>query len=188
MNTNLSILFEPFQIKDMKLKNRIVMPPMHSKMASESGEVTDRMLSYLMERARGGVGLIVLENTCIDWEYARAYGNPITIHDDVCRSGLSNLTLAVHRYGAKIVTQLHHVGRQNLRSNIKGGKAPLAPSAVKSKVGGDMPRALQEDEIEVIIQQFVEAARRTKDAGFRRCRTTRRPWVSFYAIFLTLHE
>ena len=162
----LSILFEPFQIRDMKLKNRMVMAPMHTKFASESGEVTDRLVSYLVERARGGVGLIILENTCIDWVYGRAAGNPVTIHDDLNRCGLSNLALAVHRYGVKIVTQLHHTGRQNLRSNIVGGKSPVAPSPVKSKIGGDEPRALEENEIEEIIQKYVDGARRTKEAGF----------------------
>jgi 2,4-dienoyl-CoA reductase-like NADH-dependent reductase (Old Yellow Enzyme family)/thioredoxin reductase len=166
MDKNLAILYEPFQIKRMKLKNRIVMAPMHTKMASESGEVTDRMIAYLVERARGDVGLIVLENTCIDWLYGRAYGNPVSIHDDLCRSGLSNVALAVHRYGAKIVTQLHHTGRQNTRANIDGRLAPVAPSAVKSHIGGDMPRPLEEHEIQGIIQQYVDAARRTKDAGF----------------------
>jgi 2,4-dienoyl-CoA reductase (NADPH2) len=166
MDKELGVLYEPFQIKGMRLKNRIVMAPMHTKFASESGEVTDRMIRYLVERAKGGIGLLILENTCIDWIYGRAAGNPVTIHDDLCRSGLSNVALAVHRYGVKIVTQLHHTGRQNLRSNIGGGMAPVAPSVVKSKIGGDEPRALSEEEIERIIQMYVDAARRTKDAGF----------------------
>jgi len=166
MKEDLSVLSEPITINGMKIKNRIVMAPMHTKFASESGEVTDRMIAYLVERARGGVGLIILENTCIDWIYGRAAGNPVTIHDDLNRSGLSNIALAVHRYGVKIVTQLHHTGRQNLRSNIGGRKAPVAPSPVKSKIGGDEPRALEEHEIEEIIQMYVDAARRTKDAGF----------------------
>ena len=135
MNENVNLLFEPFQIKNLGLRNRIVMAPMHTKFASESGEVTERLTSYLVERARGEVGLIILENTCIDWVYGRAAGNPVTIHDDLNRTGLSNLTLAVHRHGAKIVTQLHFTGRQNLRSNIVGGMAPVAPSPVKSKIG-----------------------------------------------------
>ena len=166
MNEKLAVLYEPFQLKGLELKNRLVMAPMHTKFASEAGEVTDRMISYLIERARGGVGLIVLENTCIDWIYGRAAGNPVTIHDDLCRSGLSNIALAVHRYGTKIVTQLHHTGRQNLRSNIGGGLQPVAPSVVKSQIGGDEPRALEDHEIEEIIQMYVDAARRTKEAGF----------------------
>ena len=166
MNEQLSILFEPFRVKGLELKNRLVMAPMHTKFASESGEVTDRLIAYLAERARGGVGLIVLENTCIDWVYGRPMGNPVSIHDDMCRSGLSNIPLAVHRYGARVVTQLQHTGRQNVRSNIPGALQPVAPSAVKSKRGGDLPRALQEEEIEAIIQMFVEGARRSREAGF----------------------
>ena len=166
MNKQLSILYEPFRLKGLELKNRLVMAPMHTKFASESGEVTDRLIAYLAERARGGVGLIVLENTCIDWVYGRPAGNPVAIHDDMCRSGLSNIPLAVHRFGARIVTQLQHTGRQNLRSNIPGGLQPLAPSPVKSNRGGDEPRALQELEIEEVIQMFVDGARRTKEAGF----------------------
>ena len=166
MDPQLSILFEPFLLKNVELKNRLVMAPMHSKFSSESGEVMDRMTAYLEERARGGVGLIVLENTCIDWVYGRPLGNPVTIHDDMCRSGLSNIPLAVHRYGARIVTQLQHTGRQNLCSNIPGGRQPLAPSAVKSNKGGDEPRALEEQEIEEIIQMFADGARRTRESGF----------------------
>ena len=166
MDKQLSILYEPVRLNGLELKNRLVMAPMHTKYASESGEVTDRLISYLAERARGGVGLIVLENTCIDWVYGRPMGNPVSIHDDMCRSGLSNIPLAVHRYGARIVTQLQHTGRQNVRSNIPGGRQPVAPSAVQSSRGGDLPRALQEEEIEAIIQMFVEGARRTREAGF----------------------
>ena len=166
MNEQLSVLFEPFSMQGLELKNRLVMAPMHTRFASESGEVTDRLIAYLAERARGGVGLIVLENTCIDWVYGRPMGNPVSIHDDMCRSGLSNIPLAVHRYGARVVTQLQHTGRQNVRSNIPGGQQPVAPSAVKSNRGGDLPRALQEEEIEAIIRMFVDGARRTREAGF----------------------
>lgn len=166
MNQNLSILYEPFRLKNLELKNRLVMAPMHTKFSSETGEVTDRLSAYLEARARGGIGLIVLENTCIDWVYGRPAGNPVTIHDDMCRSGLSNIPLAVHRHGARIVTQLQHTGRQNVRSNIPGGMQPLAPSAVKSNRGGDEPRPLEEHEIERIIQQFVDGARRSKESGF----------------------
>jgi 2,4-dienoyl-CoA reductase-like NADH-dependent reductase (Old Yellow Enzyme family)/thioredoxin reductase len=161
-----SQLFEPISINGMRLKNRIVMAPMHTKFANELGGVTDRLIAYHVERARGGVGLIVLENTCVDWEFGRATGNPVTIHDDIFRGGLSDLTEAVHRYGAKIIPELHHAGRQNVRANIVGYEQPIAPSAVRSTVGGDEPRAMSEEEIEKTINQFVEGARRAQEAGF----------------------
>ena len=129
MNETVAALFEPFQIKNMRLRNRIVMAPMHTKFASESGEVTERLTSYLVERARGEVGLIILENTCIDWVYGRAAGNPVTIHDDLNRTGLSNLTLAVHRHGAKkspsyttrkAEPQVQHSGRYGAGRSFPG--------------------------------------------------------------------
>ncbi len=63
----LTKLFEPIYINKMRLENRIVMPAMHTRFASESGEMTDRLIDYYVERAKGGVGLIILENTCIEW-------------------------------------------------------------------------------------------------------------------------
>jgi 2,4-dienoyl-CoA reductase-like NADH-dependent reductase (Old Yellow Enzyme family) len=159
-------LFKPVSIGSMRLKNRIVMSPMHTKFANELGGVTDRLVSYHVERAKGGVGLIVIENTCVDWELGRATGNPVTIHDDLFRGGLSDLVEAVHRHGAKIVPELHHAGRQNVRANTVDHKQPIAPSAVQSKVGGDEPRAMNEEDIEKTIQQFVDGARRAKECGF----------------------
>ncbi len=158
-------LLEPITIKDMKLKNRISMAPMFTKYASESGEVTDKFIEYILRRAKSGVGLIILENTCINWKQGRIYGNPIAIHDDRFLPGLNELTKRVHRYGTKIIPEIHHVGRQVFSSNLEG-RSPLAPSAVKSKVGGDMPKAMTEKEIEETIEDFAEAALRAKKADF----------------------
>ncbi len=158
-------LLDPITINGMKLKNRISMAPMFTKYASESGEVTDKFIEYILRRARSGVGLIILENTCINWKQGRIYGNPIAIHDDRFLPGLNELVKRVHRYGAKIIPEIHHVGRQVFSSNLEG-RPPLAPSAVKSKVGGDMPKAMTEKEIEKTIEDFAEAALRAKKAGF----------------------
>jgi 2,4-dienoyl-CoA reductase-like NADH-dependent reductase (Old Yellow Enzyme family)/thioredoxin reductase len=159
-------LFEPINIGKVRLRNRIVMAPMHTKFANELGGVTDRLIQYLVERARGGVGLIIVENTCVDWELGRATGNPVTIHDDLFRGGLSDLVEAVHRYSAKIMPELHHAGRQNVRANTVGYQQPIAPSVVQSTVGGDEPRAMTEEDIERTIVQFVDAARRAQEVGF----------------------
>ena len=138
---------------------------MHTKYASESGEVTDKLIEYFVARARGGVGLIVVENTCVDWDLGKGDGNPVTIHDDRFRPRLHELVKAVHKYGTKIITELHHVGRQTFRSNL-GGRTPVSASAVQSEVGGDMPREITEQEILATVQNFRDAARRTKEAGF----------------------
>ena len=154
-------LFEPIAINSMQLKNRIVMPPMFTEFASATGEMTERLIQYHVERAKGGVGLIIVENTCIDWETGRALGNPIRLDDDIYIPGWHDLAVAVHRYGAKIASQVHHAGRQR----TVGPRQPVAPSPIPCKVCGTVPRALTGDEIEKVIQQYVEAAVRTKRAG-----------------------
>lgn len=158
-------LLQPIKINGLSLKNRISMAPMYTKYASESGEVTDKLIEYFVRRAKSDVGLIILENTCIEWEQGRIYGNPIAIYDDRFIPGLNELVKAVHRSGSKIIPEIHHVGRQVFSSNLKG-KPPLAPSAVKSKVGGDMPKAMTEEEILKTIEAFAAAALRAKKAGF----------------------
>ncbi|MFN2311395.1 MAG: FAD-dependent oxidoreductase [Spirochaetia bacterium] len=165
MTAETNPLFQPIRIRNLTIKNRISMAPMHTKYASESGEVTDKLIEYFVARARGGVGLIVVENTCVDWDLGKGDGNPVTIHDDRFRPRLHELVKAVHHHGAKIITELHHVGRQTFRSNL-GGRTPVSASAVQSEVGGDMPREITEQEILNTVQNFRSAARRTKEAGF----------------------
>ncbi|UCG54912.1 MAG: hypothetical protein JSV32_01440 [Dehalococcoidia bacterium] len=58
-------LFDPIVIKELKLKNRLVMAPMATNMATDQGEVTDRHLNHYTARAKGGVGLIILEHNYV---------------------------------------------------------------------------------------------------------------------------
>jgi len=58
-------LFDPINIRGLSLKNRLVMPPMATGMATEDGEVTDRHIKHYTTRARGGVGLIIIEHTYV---------------------------------------------------------------------------------------------------------------------------
>lgn len=164
--SDLAPLFQEGRIGNLTLKNRLVQAAMHSRFATEFGEVSERLIAYLTTRARGGVSMIILENTAVDWEYGRAAGNPVRIDDDVFVTGLHDLVHAVHREGVKIASQLHHAGRQNMSANIVGGKAPMAPSPIQSNVGGDLPKEMTEEEIELVIDQFRQGARRTRQAGF----------------------
>jgi 2,4-dienoyl-CoA reductase (NADPH2) len=112
---------------------------MYTMYASAFGEVTERMIKYFVRRAKGGIGMIVLENTCIEWDYGRVDGGrSVAIHRDCFIPELHRLVESVQRHGVKIVTQLQHVGRQTFSSNIDG-RQPIAPSAVQSKVGAICP-------------------------------------------------
>jgi len=159
-------LFEPARIGKMELKNRIVMAPMHMGLASASGEVTQRMTEYYVERAKGGVGLIILENTCVDWPRGKVSPNPLRIDDDRFVQGLNDIAEAVHPYGVKLATQLQHTGRQTNSKYLEGAQM-VAPSAIpSSQAGGEIPRELTIAEIEDIEKKFVDGAYRTMLAGF----------------------
>jgi 2,4-dienoyl-CoA reductase (NADPH2) len=155
-------LFSPIKINTMNLKNRIVMTAMHLGYTPE-GEVTDRLVDFYAERARGGVALIIVGGCPID-EYG---GMPsmICINHDRYVPGLQKLTRGVHEGGAKIAAQLYQAGRYT-HSSMIGGRKPFSASAVRSKLTGETPRALELDEIPGVQDKFAEAALRAIKAGF----------------------
>ena len=80
------------------------MPAMASKLPDESGAVTNRMIDFYVARARGGVGLIITENTCIDWPTGKAAQNPLRIDDDKYIMGLNDLAEAVQASAKSVQT------------------------------------------------------------------------------------
>jgi 2,4-dienoyl-CoA reductase (NADPH2) len=159
-------LFQPGRIGQMQLRNRFVQAPIFTQFASTFGEVDDKLIDYHRARARGGVGLIITENTSIDWEVGRTAGHPIRIDHDRFIGALSNLVDAVHGEGAKIAVQLHHTGRQNSQGNTERNEPPLAPTAGITSAFGTPPRAIEEHEIPGLIDKYVQGARRAVAAGF----------------------
>lgn len=156
-------LFEPFQLGQLSLRNRIVMPPMGTNYGSPQGYVTDQLLNYYEERAKGGVGLVIVEATCVDFPVGKGFARQMSIDDDKFIPGFSQLVHAVHHHGAKIALQIHHAG--NAAKSSISGLQPVAPSPLP-RPDCDIPRELTVREIEDIIFRFVSAARRAKKAGF----------------------
>lgn len=156
-------LFEPFKIGTMELKNRIVMPPMGTNFSAEDGSVTKRLKNYHVERAKGGVGLIIVEGTYVE-PRGRGSVRQLAVDHDNKIPGLRELTTAVRANGAKIALQLIHGGRQSLSSVI--GTQPVSASEVFCRLTGETPRALSVQEIRDVVEAFAEAARRAKEAGF----------------------
>jgi 2,4-dienoyl-CoA reductase-like NADH-dependent reductase (Old Yellow Enzyme family)/NADPH-dependent 2,4-dienoyl-CoA reductase/sulfur reductase-like enzyme len=169
---SLDALFEPFSIRNLTLKNRLVQTSMYSWFATSEGEVSERHLAYMVERAKGGAGLIMVENTCIDWATGRGSGIPIRIDEDRFVPGLNDLANALHREGAKVGVQLYHAGRQSdARARlVKAGIAtdeppPLSASDVTSTAIGDQPRPMRASEIDAMVEKFAAAALRAVNAG-----------------------
>jgi 2,4-dienoyl-CoA reductase-like NADH-dependent reductase (Old Yellow Enzyme family)/thioredoxin reductase len=163
-------LLGPARIGRMELKNRIVMPPMGTNMGTPDGHVTEEIVAYYRERARGGAGLIIVETTCVDAPVGKTTAFQLAISDDRFIAGLARLAETIHQHGARAVLQLQHGGR-GTKSSITGIQ-PVAPSAVPMPYGtqvgyeGEMPRELSVDEIKEIVCKFARAAVRAKKAGF----------------------
>ncbi|MFP3928781.1 MAG: NADH:flavin oxidoreductase, partial [Desulfobacteraceae bacterium] len=155
-------LFSPININKMELKNRIVMTAMHLGYTPE-GEVTDRLVDFYGLRAKGGAGLIVVGGCPVD-EHGGMAGMISLNHDRFIR-GLSRLTFTVKAEGAKIAAQLYQAGRYT-HSSMIGGEKPFSASAVRSRLTGETPRALELEEIPRVQERFAEAALRAKKADF----------------------
>jgi len=155
-------LWEPFRVGRMELKNRVVMPPMVTRYASDDGFVTERIRDYYGARARGGAGLIIVEATYVHRQ-GWAFPNQLGISDDKFVTGMSELVDVVHKHGAKIGIQIHHGGRQT--KEALGGLQPVAPSPLPM-AGGEMPREMTVEEIAETVAYFAEAAIRAQKAGF----------------------
>ena len=154
-------LFKPSTIGSMALANRVIMAPMFTQLADENGYVSDRLCAYYEERARGGMGLIIVENTAVARGGESATREP-AIFDDTYLDGLSKLASVIHRHGVKAAIQLHHAGRQ--RPGQMG--QPVAPSAIACKFVKAEPRALTTEEADELVEQYAEGALRAKKAGF----------------------
>ncbi|MBW2707888.1 MAG: FAD-dependent oxidoreductase [Deltaproteobacteria bacterium] len=155
-------LFSPITIQDMELRNRIVMTAMHLGYTPR-GEVTDQLVNFYTERARGGVGLAIVGGCPID-EFGGMAGM-IALYDDRFIPGLKRLTDAVKSHGTKIAAQLYQAGRYT-HSTMIGGQKPISASAVRSKLTGETPRALALEEIPGVQDKFAESALRAQEAGF----------------------
>lgn len=158
----MSRIFETAFLGPLRVKNRLIMAPMGTRMASEVGGVTQKQIDYYAERAKGGVGTIIVEITSVDYPLG---GTGLTIHDNGYIGGHSELVEAVHGYGVKIICQLAHVGRQSSPYELKGLQ-PVAPSPIPCRAMKVVPRELSTVEAEEIVQKFIDAARRALAAGY----------------------
>lgn len=156
------LLSSPFFLGELRLPNRVVMPPMVVWKAAEDGTVTPGILEHYAEST--GPGLVVVEATVVSPE-GRLARRQLGIFEDRHVEGLARIASTVHASGAAASIQIHHAGRNTNRENTFGAPI-LAPSAIPSRAGAEPPTALTEAEIERILEAFRAAAVRAADAGF----------------------
>ena len=157
-------LLEPITIGSKISRNRIFMPPMEARLNTVHGDVTNEMIDYYVERAKGGAGIVVVENTFIDDKESRSSLISSGLYSDHLIRGKSLLAEAIKSYGALAVIQLSHGGRQCPEG--ANPLQPVAPSPVMCNVTGRMPIELTKEKIIEIEASFAQAARRAKQAGF----------------------
>lgn len=169
MNKKYPMLLSPGSIGKVELKNRIVMSAMGMNQ-SDDGYVNNAVIEHYAARARGGVGLIIVEVTCVDAPLGKNTGNPLILDDDKYIPGMQRLSDVIHAEGAKCFLQISHAGRGAFRRIT--GMQPVAPSAVAMpystmmELSNETPRELTVEEIHNIEEKYAQAALRAKKAGF----------------------
>ena len=175
MDIDSSVLFSPFNLSGLVLRNRMVMAPLTRNRALPGTDVPHHLnAEYYAQRA--DAGLIISEATQIS-PTGKGYAWTPGIYSSEQVSGWKLVTDAVHAKGGSIFAQLWHVGRISHPSLQPNGEAPVAPSAIIplglktfiengtfTEIG--IPRALMKEEITAIIADYRQAARNAVDAGF----------------------
>lgn len=156
-------LFSPLRVGHLTLKNRIISSG-HDTVMAEAGRVTDRLIAYHEARAKGGVGLIVMQVVGVH-ESARYTSHVLMATDDSYIDGYRRLAETVHRHGTAVVAQVFHPGREIMESQDGSAPVALAPSAVPTERFHVMPRAMTTALVEEIVAGYGEAAHRLHTAG-----------------------
>jgi len=168
----MTTLFDPIQVGDMALANRIVMAPLTRNRAIEGNKPGPLTVEYYRQRATAG--LIIAEASPIS-PLAQGYLDTPGIWSAEQVAAWREVTSAVHGEGGKIVLQLWHVGRISHSSLLPDGAAPVsstdrvANASTFTREGFipvSKPRALRDDEIPALIEDYRRAARNAIDAGF----------------------
>lgn len=171
----MAALFEPFRLKDLTLRNRVAVSPM-CQYSSDNGFPNDWHFVHLGSRAVGGAGLVIVEATAVSPE-GRISPADSGIYLDEHIEPFSRISQFLKQHGAAPGMQIAHAGRKasankpwegdNHIETGKGGWETLAPSAIA--FGGGLPKVPREmslDDIAMVREQFVAAAKRALAAGF----------------------
>ena len=146
------------------MKNRVVMMPMGTNFGEQSGEMSFLHIQYYEQRAKGGTGLIIVENASVDSPQGSNGTTQIRIDHDNYIPRLYKLCETVHKHGSCIAIQINHAGASAVGARI--GMQPVSAGNIPSKINGEIPRPLTKEEIEGIAVKYGEAAKRAQVAGF----------------------
>ena len=161
----MGLLLSSYELRSVRLRNRLIASPLEKNLSDRSGAPTERYVSYVRSRAKGGVALIVPEASYIH-PIGRGSAYQLGVHNDALITALSRLVEAAHSEGAAIAMQINFSSRQT--TSAVTGSQPWSASGVPCGALAD-PEPLHVmtlDDIEWVKRQFADAARRVRKAGF----------------------
>ena len=164
MKTKYPNIFEPLTVKRTTIRNRIAMTPMGTNYGEANGEMSNRHMNYYSLRAKGGVGLIILENANIEYPVGSNGTSQIRIDHDSYMPRYYQLVESLHKDGATVAIQINHAGAS--ASSARTGVETVSSSDVPTKAGGEIPRPMTKEEILTTVKKYAEAAKRIQAIGF----------------------
>jgi 2,4-dienoyl-CoA reductase-like NADH-dependent reductase (Old Yellow Enzyme family) len=180
---DLDLLFQPYRIRDLTLRNRIVVSPM-ATYSAEGGFVTDWHVQHIGKLAAGGAGLVFVEQSSVNTQGRITHGC-LGIWRDEHVAGLQRLTRLIASLGAASAIQIAHSGRKGASQRPWEGGGPLgevdiaargegpweicAPSSIAFDTGCQTPTEMSPAAIEQVVEDYRAAFIRARDAGFDVC-------------------
>jgi 2,4-dienoyl-CoA reductase-like NADH-dependent reductase (Old Yellow Enzyme family) len=177
--TGIPLLFTPIQIRELSLKNRIVVSPMAAYSAID-GYATDGRVGHIAKLAAGGAGLVFVEQSSVNVQGRITYGC-LGIWDDQHMAGLAKLASIIHDMNAKAAIQIAHSGRKGSSQRPWEGGGPLGPadfargegpwdiaaaSGIPFDEGWPSPHTMTIEDIDRLVDDYRQAFRRARQAGF----------------------
>jgi 2,4-dienoyl-CoA reductase-like NADH-dependent reductase (Old Yellow Enzyme family) len=160
-------LFDTTSIKSLTLPNRFIRSATGTRMATDDGQVTAKLIQHVMDLVNGGVGSVVSGHAYL-LPQGQASPRQLGIYDDKLMSGLTRLVKSVHSREGKIVAQISHAGAHSISALT--GIESMGPSAIPPTKGKRVSfggcRAMTQDDIDRVVNAFQQGAIRAKAAGF----------------------
>ena len=154
-------LLSPFALKHLTLRNRVMMTAHVTNMAPLH-EPTDQHVAYYRDRARGGIGLIVMGFPAVHPAGANN-AQEISGYDPRIVPGLRAIADAVHEHGTPVIAQLGHAGRQ--ANSAYTMQALMAPSAIPCPVNREMPKAMEPEDLDEVVEAHARTAGLVQESG-----------------------
>jgi 2,4-dienoyl-CoA reductase-like NADH-dependent reductase (Old Yellow Enzyme family) len=156
--------FDKIKIGNIEADNRFVRSATWEGMATDEGAVTDRLIGYVENVAKGGIGLLIASYASVA-PRGRNLPRMLAISSDDFTPRLAEMAGRIHRHEVPTAAQLVHAGAQTRPDNI-GGESPIAPSSIENPAFGVVAEEMTIRDIHRTIDAFAQAADRAKEAGF----------------------